>query len=55
MDFSVASFAGEGEEIVAGRVVVRDRETQQNRTVDLRLRWLMNAQKFEIVGVVENQ
>jgi hypothetical protein len=55
MDFSGASFAGEGEEIVAGRVVVRDRETQQNRTVDLRLRWLMNAQKFEIVGVVENQ
>jgi len=40
----------EGEEIVLSGVVIRDKVSQQTKTIEVRLRWFQPAQALEIVA-----
>jgi hypothetical protein len=49
-DLSNATTRIEGEEIVLSGVIVRDKASQQTKTVEARLRWVQSSQGLEIVA-----
>jgi hypothetical protein len=52
-DLSNATTRIDGEEIVLSGVVVRDKESQRTKTIEVRLRWLESSQGLEIVAATE--
>jgi hypothetical protein len=52
-DLSSATARLEGEEITLSGVVVRDKASQQIKTIDVRLRWSQSSQGLEVVAATE--
>jgi hypothetical protein len=50
VDFAKANARIDGEDIVISDILVRDRASQQTKTVQLRLRWVVNSQSLGIVA-----